>query len=630
MNNDPEQIEKMKQISELLTAAGYLRARIPNLSDLDKILGGITWALTSCFHEIEFEFKDEMSLGEKVRVAEKIAKGLKNAGCPISINAIQIQGLDVKVIFNVIQWLVKFLHETRDERNLHTKKNALSFFNINNSTQHIIQEKKVNDQKKEFINKTKYNLLSSGRQLRAISTKNSLMYNEELRIYFTLIEYGLKKDLKFQKDLIDLLKKKNLIQSKANKGIENTTTNAKKDLRQSLNDPLTGQQLKEDVQRKDDKTKQISDTPDEKELDALITTSTVGDLEIITNPSSFKIETSILEEIFNSNFDKVSLEIQKFEELEKNVGFDKYKFMIKEKERIKSAQENTLSQIKEYELEKANLQDKAKALDEVNNDIEKQVKQIEIEISNNTNQLQKLLNKIEEKNYPSEKLNQISDKVVQRENIKEEISKFKNFCKEEKIKLEEKLENTEKKKQKMNSEENVQAFDEIDTNYSIEVQNLIAKKQSLFEENKIINLLTRKIQVYPSKLELIQYQKRFQELYDQINLINEKNRELINEINSKEEVKRLLQQKQDTFLNLKNVYKELKTKKDKENFKVSLEGILTSVTESALRSGNRLLELNKNLETAKVEVIQKQEYEQKYMKLVKEYNREYNKLYSNK
>jgi predicted RNase H-like nuclease (RuvC/YqgF family) len=79
----------------------------------------------------------------------------------------------------------------------------------------------------------------------------------------------------------------------------------------------------------------------------------------------------------------------------------------------------------------------------------------------------------------------------------------------------------------------------------------------LFEENKLINLLTRKIQINPSKLELIQYQKRFEELYEQINLINEKNRELINEINSKEEIKLLLQQKLNTFSELKRFLQRL-------------------------------------------------------------------------
>ena len=186
----------------------------------------------------------------------------------------------------------------------------------------------------------------------------------------------------------------------------------------------------------------------------------------------------------------------------------------------------------------------------------------------------------------------------------------------------------EKKREKMNSDENQKVFEEIDSNYSTELNNLLTKKQSLFEENKEINILLRKIQVNPSKLELLQYQKRFEELYEQINIVNEKNRELINEINAKEEVKKLLQHKQETYVDLKDVYKDCKSKKEKENFKKSIEGVVSNMEESSKRTTDKLNGLNKELEELKKSVIENQEYEQKYMRLVKEYNREYNKLYS--
>lgn len=128
---------------------------------------------------------------------------------------------------------------------------------------------------------------------------------------------------------------------------------------------------------------------------------------------------------------------------------------------------------------------------------------------------------------------------------------------------------------------------------------------------------------------MIQYQKRFEEIYEQINLINEKNRELINEINSKEEVKLLLIQKFETFNNLKSVYKDLTTKREKEDFKLSITTVLSSVDEMLNKTKQRLVKLTNDLEFSKEEFIKLQDYEQKYMKLIKEYNREYNRLYSN-
>ena len=201
----------LNKITELFIASGYSRARIPTLSNLDKILGGITWALTSCFYDVEFEFKDEMNIGEKIRVSEKIIKALKSAGCPIIINPVQIQGLDYDIIFQVVQWLVKFLHETRDERVESTQRYAYGYASL-------VLNKKENSNKLEksmieAINNTKYELISEGRQMRINKKISNLSYTEELKIYLTLCEFDMNKDLKFQKELLELLKTKNLIHS---------------------------------------------------------------------------------------------------------------------------------------------------------------------------------------------------------------------------------------------------------------------------------------------------------------------------------------------------------------------------------------------------------------------------------
>jgi hypothetical protein len=140
-------------------------------------------------------------------------------------------------------------------------------------------------------------------------------------------------------------------------------------------------------------------------------------------------------------------------------------------------------------------------------------------------------------------MKKIGDNIKHKEELKSGITKFKKDCLEEKKLYDTQLEILEKKVSKLADSENTQVFEEIDRNYQNEYEKLLLKKKDLFEQNKIINLLTRKIQVCPSKLELIQYQRRFQELYDQINQISEKSKKILNDLNSKEEIKRLLGQK---------------------------------------------------------------------------------------
>jgi hypothetical protein len=151
-------------------------------------------------------------------------------------------------------------------------------------------------------------------------------------------------------------------------------------------------------------------------------------------------------------------------------------------------------------------------------------------------------------------MTRVSENIKHKEELKSLMSKFKKDCLEEKKLYDSQLEILEKKVSKLSDTENTQVFEEIDRNYQNEYEKLLLKKKDLFEQNKIINLLTRKIQVCPSKLELIQYQRRFQELYDQINQISERSKNILNDLNAKDEIKRLLNQKVSINLHISSRY----------------------------------------------------------------------------
>ena len=59
---------------------------------------------------------------------------LKQVNCPITINPHQIQGLDYPLIYQILQWLVKKLLETRDERNFQNKLLTNKYFTTNISS----------------------------------------------------------------------------------------------------------------------------------------------------------------------------------------------------------------------------------------------------------------------------------------------------------------------------------------------------------------------------------------------------------------------------------------------------------------------------------------------------------------
>ena len=184
-----------------------------------------------------------------------------------------------------------------------------------------------------------------------------------------------------------------------------------------------------------------------------------------------------------------------------------------------------------------------------------------------------------------------------------------------------------KKIEKLNDSENIAVFNEIDTNYNAELQKNTLKKKDLFDQNKIINMLTRKIQLYPSKLEIIQYQKRFQELYEQINKVSEKSTKILGENNSKAQVIALLQQKESVFNDLRTLYLGLKPK-EKDKFKQTLKNVTDTLAPSLNNSEKKLKDLFEDIDKNQKQLNDYRLHESNYLKLIKEYNKEYNKYSS--
>ena len=598
-NNDPERLETYNKIVELLINAGYFRARIQNLVPFDKILGGMAWTLTGCFYDIDIDFKDEMTLTEKIRVSEKITAGLKSINYPNVLNPIQIQGLDLKNIYICLQWLVKRLLETRDERNEMNKKFSINFLKNSLLENENIKSKNttIDD---ENILKAKYNKIQQNRKYKP-KQKLNFDYNDELRVFFTMIEFGQNKNISFQRQLIELLRKKNLID---NSKIKDSSKN---------NGPTIPNSNKENNKLSKEELNVINE----------IVNNNIE--EIGDNNLKQKVNTSIIEAIFSENMDIISKEIDSFDNSKGDEGIDKIKLYAKEKERLEKNKINIEQQIENYSNELNEIQ----ILD--NNELE-EIQKIKDKIENlrltqeqNLSNKEKIIQKVKEEKLSEEKLEFLSEKNKQKEELKNMISKFKKDCMAEKKIYDVKLENYKNKIDKLNSTENEAVFNEIDVNYNEELNKNLQKKKDLFEQNKVINRLTRKIQLYPSKLEIIQYQKRFQELYDQINTVSEKSKKILSDYNSKNEVISLLTQKQEVFIDLKTMYRNIKKKHEKENFKITLNNVYNTLVESITKSGNKLTEMNKDIDNNNKTLNDLRLYESNYMKLIKEYNKEYNK-----
>ena len=129
------------------------------------------------------------------------------------------------------------------------------------------------------------------------------------------------------------------------------------------------------------------------------------------------------------------------------------------------------------------------------------------------------------------------------------------------------------------------------------------------------------------KLEIIQYQKRFQELYDQINKVSEKSSKILGENHSKTQVIELLRQKKSVFEDLMKIYQALKPK-DKDKFKATINNVYQSLGTSLESSNKKLKELFETIDKNQKQLNDYRLHESNYLRLIKEYNKEYNKYSS--
>lgn len=105
----------LNELVGLLLSAGYFRARVSTLTPFDKVVGGMCWSITSSGAAVDVDilYKEDLNLGQKIQLSENIIKVLRSMRCPSPLQANQIQGSDFVAIYPVIQWLVKLVLENR-------------------------------------------------------------------------------------------------------------------------------------------------------------------------------------------------------------------------------------------------------------------------------------------------------------------------------------------------------------------------------------------------------------------------------------------------------------------------------------------------------------------------------------
>ena len=541
---DADSESKKQEIFDLLLVAGYFRIRIPSLDDFDKILGGIAWGiLCSGFDiDLDLDYNDELRLKEKIKLAERVVKGLKNMNCPHPLQPHQIQGLDYGSIHPVIKWLLQFVFETRQ---LRQDENEAISSQIGTK---LITQRQVKVYETPAMPLAKP--LLKNKKVQGYS------YSDPLRVYSALAEYGNKKAAGYYKKL---LIERNQLSAEQAAAKEKA---APKPTGMSLADELKAGAGAKGLNKAEPSSgmkgrKKSEDDVAEVQADAL-----EGFVERPRLARRNSISADDFMELLEENKEENVKIAEKIKEIEEKAAEGGAVSALQQETMIFQEQKQEL--IANIEANKARIEDlsskneesqsiRKKVLKEleavrvIHSDLSAAIARIESDISDRESKLKKT--DIEELN------SLISKQMV----IKERKAELKAQAKEENKKVKAEVLKIEKKLEEVSANQDIIEINDV---YDDRRTIYLAKEAELAEISKETALLQRRIQEFPNNIEISQFSKRYVDLVDKIRKESENQKKLDTLNNGKIDIDRMCT---DFFTLLKSIKDGMAdVKKDKQ------------------------------------------------------------------
>lgn len=183
-----EHRKRYEEIIEALLSAGYFRARISALSEFDKVVGGLCWAIVNSGVEVDVDilFTENATIGQRIALSEAIVSAMRKMKCPHSLQPHQIQGgiggADYLAIAPVIIWLIQKFFGLREERDIQLRAFSTLQFSRDYRFPH---EAKCNEVTSELAK-----VLLRNQATRKYRRAQNPRESETMRVHSCLLEYG--------------------------------------------------------------------------------------------------------------------------------------------------------------------------------------------------------------------------------------------------------------------------------------------------------------------------------------------------------------------------------------------------------------------------------------------------------
>ncbi|NXA36073.1 CCD93 protein, partial [Eudromia elegans] len=581
---DEEQNIKLAEILELLVAAGYFRARIKGLSPFDKVVGGMTWCITTCNFDIDVDllFQENSTIGQKIALTEKIVSVLPKMKCPHRLEPHQIQGLDFIHIFPVVQWLVKRAIETREEMGDYIRSYSISQF----QKSHRLPEDDEFLQRKEKTIKTVTNIFETYKPQRKYKRQEGAeeLLDEESKVHATLLEYGRRYGFSRQTGKTEQTEDKKLVLPPGLAAAGKAEAGDEADL-----------QAAEELRIKTLMTGMAAMATEEGKL----TASTVGQI--------VGLQSDEIKQIVSEYAEKQS-------ELSAEERPERLGAAQQHRRKVASLNKQIVQKTKileELQAKCADLQAKCaeakKALTEVKSSSEKLDEELAA--------LEKM-----ESQADSSVLQNLRALVAMNESLKSQEQEFKAHCREEMERLQQNIESL-KAEAVENGEEEPNKL--IDEQYQAEKEKLQKIRLLLARRNREIAILQRKIDDVPSRAELTQYQKRFIELYSQVSATHKETKQFFTLYNTLDD-KKVYLEKEVNLLNSihDNFHQAMASSGSREQFLRQMEQIVEGIKQNRMKMEKKKQENKMRRDQLNDEYLELLEKQRLYFKTVKEFKEE--------
>ncbi|XP_043854014.1 coiled-coil domain-containing protein 93 isoform X1 [Dromiciops gliroides] len=585
---DEEQNIKLAEILELLVAAGYFRARIKGLSPFDKVVGGMTWCITTCNFDVDVDllFQENSTIGQKIALTEKIVSVLPRMKCPHRLEPHQIQGLDFIHIFPVVQWLVKRAIETREEMGDYIRSYSISQFQ---KTYSLPEDDDFLQRKEKSIKTVTdiFDVYKPRRKYRRQKGAEELL-DEESRVHTTLLEYGRFTDSAMRYGLSR--------QSKTEK-----TEDKKMVLPTGFSG--SGISLDEDELQ----------AAEERHIETLMTKMAA----MATEES--RLTASAVGQIVGLRSEEIKQIVSEYAEKQSELLAESSpeKLGVTQQHRRKVASLNKQIQQKTKLLEE--LQAKCADLQAKYDEAKTKLSEVK-SYSEKLDQELAALEKIESQADPSI-LQNLRALVAMNENLKSQEQEFKAHCREEMARLQQDIETLKAEASEDGDEKEPTRI--IEQQYKTEKEKLQKIRLLLARRNREIAILQRKIDEVPSRAELTQYQKRFIELYSQVSATHKETKQFFTLYNTLDD-KKVYLEKEISLLNSihENFQQAMASSAARDQFLRQMEQIVDGIKQNRMKLEKKKQENKMRRDQLNDEYLELLEKQRLYFKTVKEFKEE--------